>query len=63
MPLAYTIQNRYEREVYCPQCHMYSIRSDDAPKCHNCDSNLIRVVYDGNGKRLTGEWKNDSGSS
>lgn len=50
--------NRYEREVYCLQCHIYSFRSDDNPQCYTCERSLIRVVYDGNGVRLTGAIRN-----
>jgi hypothetical protein len=55
MPLAYEKNNRYEREVYCPKCHIYSFRSDNHPKCDNCQSELIRVTYSVlTGERLTG---------
>lgn len=46
--------NRYEREVYCPECHMNSFRSDDNPQCYTCKRPLIRVVFNGNGQRVTG---------
>lgn len=46
--------NRYKREVYCPECNMNSHRSDDNPQCYTCKRPLVRVVYDGSGKRLTG---------
>lgn len=55
MTLNYQKDNRNEREVYCPNCHIYSNRSDDAPKCWSCQAWLIRVVYSIlTGERLTG---------
>lgn len=64
MPLAYQSNNRYEREVYCQNCHIYSIRVDDGPKCHNCGAYLIRVTYNPDtGERVTGAHIDVDGSS
>lgn len=63
MTLTYQRDNRNEREVYCPQCHIYSFRSDDNPQCYTCKVTLIRVGYSiMTGKRLTGGIKKDESS-
>ena len=55
MTLNYESPNRNEREVYCPKCHIYSRRTDDAPRCPNCNSILVRVCRSIlTNRRLTG---------
>lgn len=60
MTLNYQKENRWDREVYCFKCKVYSNSTENVPKCPNCNSNLITVCHDTKGNKLTGvERKND----
>ncbi len=43
------------RELYCPECKIYSISDIAFPTCHQCGTNLITVTFSLiDGKRITG---------
>ena len=55
MPLTYQKNDRYKREVYCDNCHIYSWREENDPKCMTCGATLFIVAYNPlTGERLTG---------
>gem|GEM_PF-6273888 len=45
---------KLKREVYCPYCKVTEISNLPAPY-HSCGHEMITVLYDFEGRRLTGE--------
>lgn len=46
--------NLKERLVYCPRCRKDSQTAAADPRCDVCGGALLTVIYDVDGKRLTG---------